>query len=194
MSRWVPWLAVKNRHLVVVVEVLGRSGAGPLFSPARGARGRVAAEVGAPGEAAVALLVRPPVGGHANGADEPEDQVGQVDPDGVLHGLDVAVALGVLVDVHLAKDAKDGAPQDEHDEAPGRDRGEAHDERDQVEQRGQRGEGADNDGVDLKAADEHLSTLSHVGTRRGERSNIPISRRRRRGPCVPYRGICHRDR
>lgn len=117
----------------------------------------------------MALLVRPPVGGHANGADEPEDQVGQVDPDGVLHGLDVAVALGVLVDVHLAKDAKDGAPQDEHDEAPGRDGGEAHDERDQVEQRGQRGEGADNDGVDLKAADEHLSLHCHMLGRGGAR-------------------------
>lgn len=167
MSWRVLRLAVENGHLVVVVEVLGRPGAA-LLSPARGARGRVAAEVGAPGETAVALLVRPPVGGHANGADEPEDQVGQVDPDGVLHGLDVAVALGVLVDIHLAKDAEDGAPQNEHDEAPSRDGGEAHDERDQVEQRSQRGEGADNDGVDLKAAGEHLSSLWHLGTMRGK--------------------------
>lgn len=44
----------------------------------------------------------PPVGGGCQRADEPEEGVGQVDPDGVLHTLNATVALCVLLDVHLA--------------------------------------------------------------------------------------------
>lgn len=38
--------------------------------------------------------------------DEPKKQVGEQDPDGVLHADDALVALGVLVDVHFAEDAE----------------------------------------------------------------------------------------
>lgn len=43
----------------------------------------------------------PPVDEISDGCDEPEDGVGQNDPHGVLHSLNVAVALRVLLDVHL---------------------------------------------------------------------------------------------
>lgn len=148
-------------HLVGVVEMLSKPRV-PLLPPTRRAGRRVAAEVGTSGEATVALLVCPPVGSHANGAQQPEDQVGQVDPDGVLHELDVTVALGVLVDVHLAKDAKDRTPQNENDQAPGRNDCEAQNEGDQIEQRSQRGEGADNYGVDPFAVGIDVSLASSV--------------------------------
>lgn len=44
---------------------------------------------------------------------EPQQHVGKVDPDGVLHALDALVSLGVLWDVHLAENAKDNEPEDE---------------------------------------------------------------------------------
>ena len=52
-------------------------------------------------EAGPVLAVLDPVGQRGAGADEPEQGVGEVDPDGVLHALDVGVALGVFVDEEL---------------------------------------------------------------------------------------------
>lgn len=52
-------------------------------------------------EARVALPVAPPVNEISDGRNEPENGVDEHHPDGILHPLDVAVALGILVDVHL---------------------------------------------------------------------------------------------
>ena len=58
-------------------------------------------DVRAPREPRPRRPVSPPVAGGGGGRDEPEQHVGQVDPDGVLHALDAAITLWVLVDVHL---------------------------------------------------------------------------------------------
>jgi hypothetical protein len=47
--------------------------------------------------------VLPPVQESAQGRQQPQERVGKVDPDGVLHALDITIAFGVLVDVHLKK-------------------------------------------------------------------------------------------
>jgi len=43
----------------------------------------------------------PPIDEVSDGRNEPENGVDQHNPDGILHPLDVAIALGILVDVHL---------------------------------------------------------------------------------------------
>lgn len=44
---------------------------------------------------------------------EPEQHVHQVDPEGLFHTLDAAVALWIcVVEVQVGKDAKDGGPED----------------------------------------------------------------------------------
>lgn len=43
----------------------------------------------------------PPVDEAGDAGDEPEDGVDEDDPQGVLHPLYIAVAFGVLVEVHL---------------------------------------------------------------------------------------------
>ena len=91
----------------------------------------------------------PPVGERGDAADEPEQGTSKVDPDGVLHALHVAVALGVLVDVHAAEQPKQRNPQGEQHEAPGRHQRESQDERNQVEQRGHSRQDADDHRVDL---------------------------------------------
>jgi hypothetical protein len=62
--------------------------------------------------------VLPPVQEGAQGRQQPEERVGKVDPDGILHALDVTIAFGILVDVHPSKDTEDGDPEDEKDEIP----------------------------------------------------------------------------
>lgn len=55
---------------------------------------------------------------HANdSADEPQEHIDQVDPDGVFHSLDPAIALRVLVNVEFTEDTEDGCPEDT---APGK--------------------------------------------------------------------------
>lgn len=49
----------------------------------------------------VAML--PPVRESGKGRNQPEQCAGEVDPDGVLHALDVAVAMGILVNVQLCE-------------------------------------------------------------------------------------------
>lgn len=100
------------------------------------------------GEPRVSLTVPPPVPQRAQEGHEPQQRAGEVDPDGVLHALDAGVALGVLVNVHAAKNPKKGDPQDEEDQVPGPDEPEAEDEGDEVEEGGDGGQGADDLGVD----------------------------------------------
>lgn len=45
-----------------------------------------------------------------DGRHEPEQHVDQIDPNRVLHALDTAVALGVLVDEQFAKRAEERRP------------------------------------------------------------------------------------
>lgn len=73
---------------------------------------------GAAGEAAMPLTMSEPVRGGADKGEEPQDGAGEVDPDGVLHALNARVALGVLIDVHLSKNAEQCDPQNEEDEVP----------------------------------------------------------------------------
>ncbi len=53
------------------------------------------------GELGAGVTVLPPVCGAGEEGNEPEEHVGEVDPDGVLHALDAAVTLRVLVKVQL---------------------------------------------------------------------------------------------
>lgn len=108
---------------------------------------------GATSEAAVSLAVGVPVGCVADKGEEPQEGVGEVDPDGVLHTLHAAVALGVLIDVHLSKDSEQGDPQDEEDQVPRPHEPEPQDERHQVQHRCEGGQGADYLGVDPFAVD-----------------------------------------
>lgn len=95
--------------------------------------------------------MRPPVAEVGDGRDEPEQRVGEVYPHGPLHALDTAVALRVLVDEQLAERAKQRDPQNEDDDVPDPDDGEAQDEGDQVEQGGRRRERADDLSEDLRS-------------------------------------------
>ena len=45
-----------------------------------------------------------------NGGQKPQQHVDEVDPHGVLHAFDPAVALWVFVDVEVAEGAEDGGP------------------------------------------------------------------------------------
>lgn len=108
---------------------------------------------GATGEAAVPLAMSEPVGGGADKGEEPQDGVGEVDPDGVLHALDAAVALGVLIDVHLAEDAEQRDPQDEEHQVPRPHEPEAQDEGYQVQHSREGGQAADHLCVDPFAVD-----------------------------------------
>lgn len=62
---------------------------------------------GAAGVLGTFLSVLPENEGAVDGRNKPEDHVDHVDPGGALHSDDPTIALGVLFDVHLAKDAKE---------------------------------------------------------------------------------------
>lgn len=96
--------------------------------------------------------MEPPVRGRGRGANQPEKGVCQVDPDGVLHALDVRVAMGALVDVYAAKQAKEGDPEHEEDEAPHWHDGESKHEGDEVENGRHGRETSNDDRVDLSGA------------------------------------------
>lgn len=85
-------------------------------------------------ETGVALPVPKPVDAQRNGADEPEQDVCEEDPDGVLHALDASIPLGVFVDVHGPEDTKGHDPEDEDDDVPDPDEGDAEDEGDHGDQ------------------------------------------------------------
>lgn len=55
-----------------------------------------------------------------NRTEEPQQQIDQIDPNRILHPLDTRGHFSVLVNVHLAEDAEERAPEDEEDEVPGR--------------------------------------------------------------------------
>lgn len=47
------------------------------------------------------LAMLPPVGERGNSRSQPEQSAGEVNPDGMLHALDVTIAVGILVNVQL---------------------------------------------------------------------------------------------
>lgn len=63
----------------------------------------------ATGEARTPLAVAPPVAKCSDGSEKPQQSIGEVDPYGVLHSLDAAVALRICVDVHLYSSVSDTA-------------------------------------------------------------------------------------
>jgi len=101
-------------------------------------------DLGAAGESRLSLTVAPPVNKAANGGDEPEECAGKVDPDCVLHPLDIAIALGILFDVHAAEQAEQGDPEDKKHHIPDPDPGESKDEWYHVQQSCERGNATDN--------------------------------------------------
>ncbi len=52
-------------------------------------------------KATVAFLMFQPVHKHGDRAEEPEQRIGEVYPDGILHPLDARITFGILLDVHL---------------------------------------------------------------------------------------------
>lgn len=96
--------------------------------------------------------MEPPVRGRGGAANQPEQRVRQVDPDGVLHSLDVRVAMGPLVDVKAAKEAEEDDPKHEDDETPHRHDGESEHEGDEVENGRHGRETSNDDRVDLSGA------------------------------------------
>lgn len=50
---------------------------------------------------AMVVAMLPVVGEIAKGGNQPEQGAGEVDPDGILHAYDVAVAVGILTNVQL---------------------------------------------------------------------------------------------
>lgn len=132
-------------------------------------------DAGAAGEAAADVAVLPPVGRGAEGDEEPEQGADEVDPDGILHAHDGAVAVRMGMEeelvggccvskkdsaprmeekaaaTYLGKDAKEGNVEDEEDQVPdGRDDAErVKHKRHQVGEAGDAGETADDDGKDL---------------------------------------------
>lgn len=101
--------------------------------------------------------VSPPVCSTSDSSQKPENQVGQVDPDGILHSGDAGISFRVLVDVHLAENAKNRTPEDKDDQAPGWNHGKAQNKWDQVEECSQGGKRTDEDGVDLEGQSVHDS-------------------------------------
>lgn len=63
----------------------------------------------------------PPAETAPQGRSDPEEEVGEIDPDGVLHARDAGIALGVFADVHLAEDAEQGEPEEDEDALPDED-------------------------------------------------------------------------
>lgn len=56
---------------------------------------------GTASEARASVAVAPPVGARGEDGNEPEESTGEVNPDGVLHAHDMAVAVSLLLDVDL---------------------------------------------------------------------------------------------
>lgn len=100
------------------------------------------------GKTRVSLTVLPPVSQRPEEGDEPQQRAGEIHPHGILHALHARVALGLLVNVHLAKHAKQDDPQDEQDQVPRPDEPEAQDEGHQVQDGRKGGQAADDLGVD----------------------------------------------
>ena len=62
---------------------------------------RLKLNAGTASEARASVAVAPPVGARGEDGNEPEESTSEVNPDGVLHAHDVAVAVGLLLDVDL---------------------------------------------------------------------------------------------
>ena len=89
-----------------------------------------------------------PINQHTASRDEPEKGIHQINPNGILHPSN-AIVIIASTDIHLAKDTKEGDPQDEEDQVPGEEQGDARDEGDEVECCGHGGEGCSHFCVDL---------------------------------------------
>lgn len=96
-----------------------------------------------------------PVNQHAKARDHPEQRIGQIDPHRILHALD-AVIVGAGADVEMAKDAKEGEPEDTEDEVPDEEEGDAREEGDEVDEGGDGGEGRSYFCIDLRAVSTGL--------------------------------------
>lgn len=121
---------------------------GLVTGPARGTGTVSLLDPSTAGKAAVPLTVGEPVGGGPDKGKEPQNGVGEVDPDCILHPLDPTVALSILIDVHLAEDSKQRNPQNKQDQIPCPHEPKAQDERHQIQQGRDGRQGADNLGVD----------------------------------------------
>lgn len=60
--------------------------------------------MGAAGESGADIAVFPPVAQRGDKRGEPQEGTDEVDPNGILHALDAAVALGVFLDEELRVD------------------------------------------------------------------------------------------
>lgn len=107
-------------------------------------------DFGTASEDATIVAMLPPVGERGNGRSQPEQSAGEVDPDGMLHALDVAVAVGILVNVQLAKNAEESDPQNEENCIPGRNNqgADVNDEWNEVKGTCGCRQGANHDGID----------------------------------------------
>jgi len=54
----------------------------------------------------MALTIAPPVDERRDSDGIPQQRAGEIDPDSILHTLDIDVALKVLLDTHRAKDVE----------------------------------------------------------------------------------------
>jgi hypothetical protein len=101
---------------------------------------------------------------HTNSTDQPEQSIGQINPHGILHPLYTCISLRMLLDVQIAKYAKQGDPEDEEDTVPCESERDPRHEGNHVEDGGDSREGAGNYCVDLDATNE--KSLDCVGRRR----------------------------
>lgn len=90
-----------------------------------------------------------PVNSHSHRADQPKQRIHEINPHRVLHAQDTAVALGVRVDVELAKCTEEHDPEDEEKGVPDEEEGDAGDEGDHVEEGCNGGQRSNNFGIDL---------------------------------------------
>lgn len=99
----------------------------------------------------------PPVTRRGERDEQPEQGAGEVDPDGILHAGDGAVAASVFVEVELGKDAKQGNVEDKKHQIP--------DGRDDAERVKHKGDEVGEAGHARKAADDDSKNPFGVGMR-----------------------------
>jgi hypothetical protein len=71
---------------------------------------------------------------HPDRADQPQQHIHKINPNGMLHPENARIALCVGFDVEIPEDAKDSNPKDEEDGIPDEEEGNAADEGDEVEE------------------------------------------------------------
>lgn len=110
----------------------------PVRYPIRQSKGWIASSrhlnPGPACKAGAALPVAPPIDSAKDRDYEPQQGVGKINPDSILHALNGLVSFGVLLDVHASEHSKDCYPENEEDQVPDRHPGKSQNERDQVDQ------------------------------------------------------------